>query len=102
MSAIKLDKFGGMIPAWSERLLPDGQAAYSRDCYLFSGELQGWRQPKLLRALKDSTAKFACRIPIDDDTLITASNSFFFESTDPDTTFVRTPIVDDTFVRHYW
>lgn len=61
---IKLEKFGGMLPAWGDRLLPDGQAASSINSYLFSGELTGWRQPKLLRALQNSAAKFAYRIPI--------------------------------------
>ena len=49
MTALKLDKFGGTLPAWDDRLLPDGQASYSLNCYLFSGSLIGWRQPKLLR-----------------------------------------------------
>ncbi len=63
MPAIKLDKFGGMLPAWDDRLLPEGQAAVARDAYLFSGALTGWRQPKLLRALSNSAAKFAYRVP---------------------------------------
>lgn len=63
MPAIKLDKFGGQLPAWDDRLLPDGQAAISRDAYLFSGALTGWRQPKLLRSLVNSAAKYAYRVP---------------------------------------
>src|SRR5260221_4412671 len=64
MSAdIKMEKFGGMLPAWGDRLLPDGQAASSINGYLFSGELTGWRRPKLLRALQNGAAKYAYRIP---------------------------------------
>lgn len=63
MGAIKLTQFGGMLPAWDETLLPDGQAASSLNGYLFSGALQGWRQPKLLRDLTNSAAKFAYRVP---------------------------------------
>src|SRR4051812_45442455 len=63
MPAIKLDKFGGQLPAWDDRLLPDGQAAISRDAYLFSGALTGWRRPKLLRTLVNSAAKYAYRVP---------------------------------------
>ncbi len=52
-----------MLPAWSDRLLPAGQSANSINSYLFTGELQGWRTPKLLRALTNSAAKFAFRLP---------------------------------------
>jgi hypothetical protein len=104
MSAIKLDKFGGCLPAWDDRLLPDGQAALSLNCYLFSGALVGWRQPKLLHALKNSAARYAYRIPsvATNDTSITAPDSFWMEFTDPDTTVMRSPVVQDSFNRHYW
>ncbi len=63
MSAKKLDKFGGLLPAWEPHLIPDGQAANGSNCYLFSGALNGWRVPKLLRQLTNSAAKFAYRLP---------------------------------------
>ena len=63
MTAIKLDKFGGQLPAWDSRLLPDGQADVSLNCYLFSGALVGWRQPKKLYQLKNLDAKYAYRLP---------------------------------------
>lgn len=63
MPAIKLDKFGGMLPAWSDLLLPDGQAAFSRNAYLYSGSLIGWRKPKVLRALLNSAARMVYRVP---------------------------------------
>lgn len=64
MGAIKLEQFGGMLPAWDDNLLPAGQAASSLNGYLFSGALQGWRKPKLLRNLTNSAAKFAYRVPV--------------------------------------
>jgi hypothetical protein len=104
MTAIKLDKFGGQLPAWNDRLLPDGQAAFSLNCYLFSGALIGWRQPKLLHALKNSASRYAYRIPsvATNNTVITAPDSFWMEFTDPDTTVMRSPVVQDSFNRHYW
>lgn len=63
MPAIKMEQFGGMLPAWDDHLLPNGQAALSINGYLFSGALTGWRTPKLLRALNNSAAKFAYRVP---------------------------------------
>lgn len=104
MTALKLDKFGGMLPAWDSRLLPEGQADYALNTYLFSGSLIGWRQPKLLYTLKDSAAKYVFRIPNRDtnNTLITAEDSFWMEFADADTTVMRTPVVNDSFQRYYF
>jgi hypothetical protein len=73
MPGFKLEQFGGQLPAWSDRLIPAGQAASGQpgqspsallqNGYLFSGELRGWRQPKLLHTLNNSAAKFAYRVP---------------------------------------
>lgn len=103
MTAIKLEKFGGQLPAWDDRLLPDGQASYARDCYLYSGALIGWRQPKLLRQLNNSAAQFVYRIPnqTTHNTNITASDSYWVESLDPDTTIMHSPVVQDSFNRFY-
>lgn len=62
-AALKLEKFGGMLPAWDDKLLPEGQAAASLNTYLFSGALTGWRKPTLLRALVNSAARFVYRVP---------------------------------------
>ncbi len=100
---LKLDRYGGMLPAWNDLLLPDGQAALSVNGYLFSGSLIGWRQPKLLKALQ-ATTKFAYRIPnkATNNTSIAAADSYWMEFTDPDTNVMRTPVVQDQFQRYYW
>jgi hypothetical protein len=60
---VKLNQFGGMLPAWDDTLLPEDQAAYAKNTYLYSGALAGWRRPKpLYRMLKDTTS-FVYRIP---------------------------------------
>lgn len=104
MTALKLEKFGGMLPAWDSRLLPDGQADYALNTYLFSGSLIGWRQPKLLYRLLDSATKYVYRIPNRDtnNTSITAADSFWMEFADADTTVMRTPVVNDSFQRYYF
>jgi len=63
MSAIKLEKFGGMLPAWDPHLLPEGQSANSTNGYLFSGALEGWRTPDFLRNLNNPAAQAVYRIP---------------------------------------
>jgi len=52
-----------MLPAWDPHLLPAGQAEYCENTYLFSGALTGWREPKLLRSLTNSAARFVYRVP---------------------------------------
>lgn len=61
--SFKLEQFGGMLPAWDDSLIPQGQAASSLNGYLFSGALVGWRKPKLLFTLQHGTSKYAYRLP---------------------------------------
>lgn len=63
MPALKLEQFGGAFPAWHGTLLPQGQASYAKNGFLFSGALIGWRKPKLLRALNDTAARKVFRVP---------------------------------------
>ena len=104
MTAYKIDKFGGMLPAWNTLLLPEGQADYSINAYLFSGALTGWRQPKLLRPLRNSAAQFVYRVANmnTNDTRLTADDSFWLEFLDPDTTVMRSPVVQDQWNRFYY
>jgi hypothetical protein len=104
MTAIKLNAFGGQLPAWDSRLLPDGQATVAVNAYLLSGALIGWRQPKLLYTLKDSTSKYVYRLPnkYTNDTSIFATDSFWMEFASPDTTVMRSPVTQDKYDRIYW
>ena len=101
MPALKLEQFGGQLPAWDEHLLPSGQAAKAINTYLFSGALEGWRQPKLLRALNNGAAKFVYRIPSTNPADITTALAWL-EFVDPDTNVLRSQVVDDTFQRYYF
>lgn len=85
MSSIKLEQFGGTLPAWDAHLLPAGQAASAQNCYLFSGALTGWRKPKLLRALQDSAARMVYRIPTVSETQALAYLVFKLQPTAGDT-----------------
>lgn len=62
-SSFKLQQFGGMLPAWDDHLLPDGQSASSINGYLFSGALESWRIPKLLRNTTTSNPGYVYRLP---------------------------------------
>jgi hypothetical protein len=82
MGSVKVEKFGGMLPAWESRVLPDSQAEFARDAYLYSGAAMGWRKPKLLRALLNSVAKYVYRIPLISQA-IAAANLVFTGNPNP-------------------
>jgi hypothetical protein len=85
MSAIKIQQFGGQLPAWDDALLPATQAALSQNCYLFSGALTGWRAPKLLRTLTNPNAKIAYRVPTVTRAQASATLTFSSQVNDGDT-----------------
>ena len=93
MPAIKLEQFGGMLPAWDNHLLPTGQAAQSVNGYLFSGRLEGWRMPKLLRALNNSAARYVYRVPTISETQAFAYLIYLAQPADGD----KMTIGDDTY-----
>lgn len=107
MGALKLDSFGGGLPAWDERLLPPGQAARSLNGYLFSGALKGWRKPKLLRALTNSSARMAFHLPVLSEQQALAYLVFKAQPTDGDTvaigdvTYVWKTAIDATSAPGY-
>lgn len=97
---LKLEQFGGQLPAWDDRLLPAGQAAASNNAYLFSGALTGWRKPKPLRS---TTGKFVYRVPVITKATATGRLVFFDTPGEGDTfvigevTYTFTATVTDAF-----
>jgi hypothetical protein len=102
MVAIRLDQFGGMQPAVDDRLLPNTAAAFSRDTYLYSGGLIGWRTPKHLYTLVNPTTRSTFRIPVDDAKTAIDDPSVWVEFDDVDTTILKSPVVDDSYRRFYF
>lgn len=102
MSAYKFEQFGGMIPAVDARLLPEKAAALSRDAYLYNGTAIGWRVPRSLFNLVNSTTRRAYRIPVDLALDGITDTSYWVEFDDVDTDVFRTPVVDDSFQRYYF
>lgn len=102
VGVIKFQHFGGMIPAVDDRLLPETAAAVSRDAFLYSGRLEGWRKPKLLFTLLGGATRKAYRIPVDSASSKIGDPSYWVEFDDADTDVVRSPTVDDSFERYYF
>lgn len=88
MPALKLEEFGGTIPAWDPHLLPVGQASYAKNTYLFSGALVGWRKPKRLHTLLNATTRMAFRIPTIAQTQAGAYLAFLAQPNAGDTVIV--------------
>src|ERR1700735_2789631 len=75
--SFKMQQFGGMLPAWDSHLLPDGQADFSQNSYLFSGSLTGWRTPKLLfNFLNGAATEVAYALPNWSQSIATATIVF--------------------------
>lgn len=102
MPAVKLNVFGGMIPAVDTRLLPDPNATTSRDTWLYNGFLSGFKQPVYIRDLVNPAAERVYRIPLDPYEKTNFNNSTWMEFEDPTVDVIRGPINDDAYSRYYW
>lgn len=102
MVAARITNFGGMLPAIDSRLLPDNQAAYSRNSWVYSGILQGLHAPTLVRTLTNPDARVVFRIPESFSDYEHLSAATWMEFENPDTIVLRAPVVGDTYNRYYW
>lgn len=102
MVALRINVFGGMIPAQDERLLPDGGASLAQNVWLYSGSIEGFKTPRYIRNLVSSTAKRVYRIPNDPYEKTNFNNSLWMEFQDADVEVLRAPVRDDSYQRYYW
>ena len=100
MAQVKLQDFSGMIPSRDLTLLPDNNAAYSRNTWLYRGNIQGYRSATTRRTLSGSSVQGVYRIPL--GTATDFSNSVWVEFTDANTNVIRAPVVGDTYERYYF
>ena len=102
MVALTLNNFGGMIPAVDEYLLPENQAGLSQNTWVYSGTLEGFRQPVPIRTLANPLAKKAFRIPITYYDASHMADAYWLEFDNPDTDVISSPSVNDAYERFYW
>jgi hypothetical protein len=95
MTNVRLDKFMGMAPKLSDRLLPDAGAAIARNARLVSGELRGIRNPALVHKFSGTTRN-ARRI------YDSNGQAVWLGLQNADTDIVKGPLVNDGFDRYYW
>lgn len=102
MVALRINVFGGMIPAQDDHLLPDGGASLAQNTWLYSGALEGLKTPRYIRNLVSSTAKRVYRIPNDPYEKTNFVNSLWMEFQDANVEVLRAPVRDDSYQRYYW
>jgi hypothetical protein len=98
MTAISLRKFGGMVPKLGDQILPDFSSTNAENTYLFSGELQPFRQPGELEDFGTwggNTLVRAYRLP-------TSSSDEWVGFESNEARLVKGPLVNDSYNRYYW
>lgn len=89
-----------MIPSRDLTLLPENNAAYSRNAWLYRGNIQGYRSATTRHTCSSSAVQSIYRIPLGDVTDFT--NSVWVELGNKDTNVIRSPVVGDTYERYYF
>lgn len=105
MTAIRIEKFAGIAPKFSARLLPPQAATIAANLNLVSGELRGLHEPTPVKDFTSLmyTVRRAFRIPADITAPTPISPSDFWVPFENDTVdFVRSPTLSDSFERYYW
>ena len=94
MTALKFDKFGGQIPAFDDRLLPDTNSAYCQDGYLQAGRLEPLAADIEIHEMTNPAARYAFRVPKANPDIDNMADSYWVEFDDANTTGVRSPVTD--------
>lgn len=102
MVAVNINSFGGMVPALDDLKIPDNAATLSKNVFLYNGNLQGMRTPRLLRAVPVGTT-YSYRLPNDyAGAVLVEGASVWLDFVNPETSVVRAPVFGDTYDRYYW
>lgn len=96
MTALRIERFMGMAPKLSNRLLPDNAASSAQNARLLSGELRGVRTPSRIHQFSSGTNLSAYRLYKSNGTAV------WLGLTNADSDVVKGPLVNDSYNRHYW
>src|SRR4051794_24416983 len=102
MVAVKINAFGGMVPAVDARLLNDQAATLSQNTWHYDGKLVGLVSPTFVRNLLSSATSKVYRIPNNYFDATHFEDATFMEFPSIDTDVIRSPIVGDAFDRYYF
>jgi hypothetical protein len=102
MVALKLQNFGGMVPAVDPHLLPEAGASLAENTWVHTGAVQGYKRLKKIYTPTNPSAQKVFRIPIAKPDADRIPNSYWLEFLSPYTDVVRSPSSGDQFDRYYW
>lgn len=95
--------FSGMLPLRNPLLLPDNNAQYSENTWLYEGAVRGFRIDNPVYDIQYNDTQQVYRIPITDVNPpdFTSAGSLWLEAPDPYIAVIRNPTVGDTWNRYY-
>ena len=99
---LKIETFGGMIPAIDARLLPQNHAVETENVWLYDGRLRGMRVPREVHVLDNPSARSVYRIPLAGPLAVNIPTSVWLEFDGLNVSVVRNPTVDTQEHTYYW
>ena len=96
--------FAGMLPIRDPILLPDNNAQLAENCWLYRGQIRGFRSMAAVATAVYADSQSIFRIPKDNNKPFdfTPAGSLWLEFPDPYMSVIRNPTVGDTFDRYYF
>ena len=105
MATVMIADFCGMVPLRDDILLPDNNASYANNAWLYRGQVRGFRAAAISYQTIWSDTQQVYRIPKDpaqNPPDFTSAGSIWLEYPDPFMATIRNPVVGDTHKRYYF
>ena len=102
MSVITIQDFSGMMPLRDGMLLPDRNAQYVKNAWLYKGNIRGFRQGIPVYTTIYSDTQQVYRIPESTEEPPNFAASKWLEFPDPFISVIRNPVVGDQWNRYYF
>lgn len=103
MVAIKIENFGGEIPAVDDRLLPDNAASRAVNTWLFSGRIEPLHSLTPLYNVVDPATRAVFRLPKGSPSIDNMVDSYWLEFENQNVRPIRSPVAQQTDDgRYYW
>lgn len=104
MPTVMIADFSGMLPLRDSLLLPDNNAQLANNCWLYRGQVRGFRSATPVYTTLYSDTQQVYRIPKNQANPpdFTTTGSTWLEYPDPYMATIRNPTVGDTHNRYYF
>lgn len=104
MTTVIIANFSGMTPLIDASLLPDSNAQYSENTWLYRGLIRGFRHAALAHTDKYADTQQVYRIPLNNANPpdFTDAGSLWLEYPDPFMATLRNPTINDEWNRYYF